>query len=268
MANAEEEKRVRQPPMANFVFEEEEEVPLQEKAQSLEKGDVSLVLRREQQDTWRTALYVRGHLVDLQKELEKFIESGKANRLYVKDPPGCGKTCFLYPWARPLSFLKNKRVLVVQFREKDSCFIWIRDPKGSASFCQRELQSSSTRPVGGKRGCVEKLCEQMVPKYRRRLIQAYVSFQTLFVLAFEPPIFEKGLAFPAGTIWRSLSPVERRALRAVVTARSTERIGKTFMVVYIKEMIRGNFDCFDFFFMRQRKNLWHEAFFVAPLSTK
>jgi hypothetical protein len=62
--------------------------------------------------------------------MKEFWNNEIKSTLYVKGPPGCGKTCFLYLWARFRSVKDNKRVLIVQFRPKD-CFIWIREAGGA-----------------------------------------------------------------------------------------------------------------------------------------
>jgi hypothetical protein len=94
-------------------------------------------------------LYIRGHLVTVQKKLDDFLKNEKHNQLYITGPPGCGKTCFMYLWARRLSVLQQKRVLIVQFREKEPGIIWIREADGALwrmdeaidrSLLEREVQ--------------------------------------------------------------------------------------------------------------------------------
>ena len=123
----------------SFVQEEEPDLELELQPPNgsvsvyksvLQEGDVSTVVRREGGARWTSVLYIRAHLVAVQKELDNFIQSQQLDQLYITGPPGCGKTCFLYLWARRLSVLDNKRVLIIQFREKQPGFIWIRDSSG------------------------------------------------------------------------------------------------------------------------------------------
>ena len=108
--------------------------------------DVSLVSRREGSRTWNSVLYIREHLVHVQKKLDAFIKSERKDQLYVTGPPGCGKTCFLYLWARRLSVLGNKmRVLIVQFREKQTNFIWIREPGGALWRMEQAIEPEELR---------------------------------------------------------------------------------------------------------------------------
>jgi hypothetical protein len=66
----------------------------------------------------------------VQKKLDDFMNNKNLNQLYITGAPGCGKTCFMYLWARRLSVLQKKRVLIIQFREKQPGFIWIREADG------------------------------------------------------------------------------------------------------------------------------------------
>jgi hypothetical protein len=127
--------------MEGFVLEDAE--PSLQPAEAAKKGDVSLVYRREQEKAWCSVLYIRKPLVDLQAKLDGFIADGSnKSRCYIRGPPGSGKTCFLYLWARRYSVLNQKRVLIVQFREKDSCFIWIRERDGSLYKMDEAIASS------------------------------------------------------------------------------------------------------------------------------
>ena len=126
--------------MEGFVLEDE---PSLQPAEAVKKGDVSLVYRREQEKAWCSVLYIRQPLVDLQAKLDCFVADGsKKSRCYIRGPPGSGKTCFLYLWARFYSVLNQKRLLIVQFREKDSCFIWIRERDGSLYRMDEAVESS------------------------------------------------------------------------------------------------------------------------------
>ena len=100
--------------MEGFVAEEEVAmVPVPMRA--VQKGEVSLVSRREGDIIWTSVLYIREHLVDVQTNLDDFLQHERMNKLYISGPPGCGKTCFLYLWARFVAILEKKRVLIVQF---------------------------------------------------------------------------------------------------------------------------------------------------------
>jgi predicted ATPase len=115
--------------MHGFV-QEEEPPTLITADRPFEKGDVSTVARREGVATWTSVLYIRGELVTVQKNLDSFMNDKTLNQLYITGPSGCGKTSFLYLWARRLSVLQKKRVLIIQFREGQSSFIWIREENG------------------------------------------------------------------------------------------------------------------------------------------
>jgi hypothetical protein len=128
--------------MGDFVLEEEPPA-LITPDKLFEEGDVSAVTRREGSTTWTSVLYIRGHLVAVLKELDDFMESERLNQLlYITGAPGCGKTCFLYLWARRLSVLKYKRVLLIQFRETEACFIWIREADGVLWRMNKSIDAS------------------------------------------------------------------------------------------------------------------------------
>ena len=133
--------------MENFV-QETDEPALEPSDRTAEKGDVSLVFRREAEVSTTRVLYIREHLVDVQKELDDFMERPNKSQMYVTGPPGCGKTCFLYLWARRLSVQeKKKRVLIVQFREKQTCFIWIRERGGALWRMNEAIRPSKLEEV-------------------------------------------------------------------------------------------------------------------------
>ena len=129
--------------LANFV-KEDKEPPLQPNA-PVKEGSVSLVFRREPDSVWTSVLYIRKHLVCVQRLLDEFIQSDRKNRYYITGPPGCGKTCFLYLWARRVAVLKKNRVLIVQFREKDSCFVWIREADGVLWRMNESIEAEDLR---------------------------------------------------------------------------------------------------------------------------
>lgn len=131
--------------LANFV-KEDQEPPLQPNAPvPLVEGSVSLVFRREPDSAWTSVLYVRKHLVGVQTLLDEFMQSDRKNRYYITGPPGCGKTCFLYLWARRFAVQKKKRVLILQFREKDGCFIWIREADGVLWRMNKAIEAEDLR---------------------------------------------------------------------------------------------------------------------------
>jgi hypothetical protein len=115
-----------------FIHETEPSLPDNNDCRGLERSKVFLVSRREGYYAWESVLYIRKHLVDLEKKIMKeFWNNPNKSTLYVQGSPGCGKTCFFYLWARLLcSCHENKRVLIIQFREIESCFIWIREANG------------------------------------------------------------------------------------------------------------------------------------------
>lgn len=123
------------------IFETEDEEPPLPNA-PLEEGSVWPVFCREPDFAWTSTLYIREHLVHIQSLLDEFIQSDRKNRYYITGPPGCGKTCFLYLWARHFAALNKKRVLIVQFREKDSCFIWIREADGVLWRLNKSIKAS------------------------------------------------------------------------------------------------------------------------------
>lgn len=124
-----------------FVLEDAE--PSLQPAEAVKKGDVSLVYRREHEKAWCSVLYIGQPLVDLQAKLDGFVANGsEKSRCYIRGPPGSGKTCFLYLWARLYSVLNQKRVLIVQFREKESSFVWIRERDGGLYKMGKAIESS------------------------------------------------------------------------------------------------------------------------------
>jgi hypothetical protein len=110
---------------------EEEELALPTNS-AFERKKIFLVFRREQKRTWNSALYIRKHLVDFEETLMKdFWNNQNRSIAYVTGSPGCGKTCFFYLWARLRSVNEGKRVLIIQFRENGTCYIWIRETNGT-----------------------------------------------------------------------------------------------------------------------------------------
>jgi hypothetical protein len=73
------------------------------------------------------------------KELNDFYQGEKLT-MYVKGPPGSGKTCFISLWARMLRANEGKRVLMVQTRPSGTCVILILEINGddSAKSCVPE----------------------------------------------------------------------------------------------------------------------------------
>ena len=127
-----------------FVEVEEEELALPTNS-TFERKKVFSVFRREMGECWNSMVYIRKHLVDFEKTLMKdFWNHQHRSIAYVTGPPGCGKTCFFYLWARLLSVNERKRVLIIQFRTGAICYIWIRETNGTLwrmdqGICTNEL---------------------------------------------------------------------------------------------------------------------------------
>jgi hypothetical protein len=69
--------------MEGFVHEEEEAMaPMR----PVREGDVSLVSRRESDASWTSVLYMRKHLVDVQNNLDEFLQHEKMSQ-------------FVHPWS-------------------------------------------------------------------------------------------------------------------------------------------------------------------------
>ena len=131
----------------DLFAKEENEPPLQQAQRKVQRGDVALVFRREGEISWTSALYIREHLISVQQQLDDFFQDGSKKRLYVRGPPGCGKTCFCLLWARQLSVRDERRVLIIQFRPKESCLIWIREADGSLWRMNKFVDSDDLRAL-------------------------------------------------------------------------------------------------------------------------
>ena len=77
------------------------------------------------------------------------------SQLYISGPPGCGKTCFLYLWARFVAILEKKRVLIVQFWEQHSCFVWIREPDGNLWQLEEPIDPCNLQYAGHAEQCCD-----------------------------------------------------------------------------------------------------------------
>ena len=123
------------------------------------KGDVALVFRQEIGSTWTSVLYIREHLVDVQTRLDDFVTDESKTKMYVTGPPGCGKTCFCLQWARRFSVLEKKRVFIIQFREYEACWIWIREANGALHRMKK--------PANKKKldGVVERVIEEQTTPF-------------------------------------------------------------------------------------------------------
>jgi len=95
-------------------------------------GRVFAATRREGKKAFTSVLYVREHLVRVHEKVMQFWNDDGKSELFVKGPPGSGKTCFFYLWARLLSVVHEKRVLIIQFRQSAACYIWIREKEDGA----------------------------------------------------------------------------------------------------------------------------------------
>ena len=115
-----------------------------ELSRTLEQGDVYSVRMVDELGALRDIpLFIRGHLVHQEKKLQKFLGGQKFSpskakksrlKLYITGPPGCGKTVFTTllahryaAGATAASPNKNKRVLMIMFREVAPCQIFIID---------------------------------------------------------------------------------------------------------------------------------------------
>ena len=119
----------------------------------LRAGDVALVARSEGLGDFTSVLYIRQHLVDhVQPVLDTFMADRQKRLLYVTGPPGCGKTCFLYLWARLYAVENRMRVLIVQFRENHGILVWVRERNGVLS---RAKDDTSIEPTEWKQMVVD-----------------------------------------------------------------------------------------------------------------
>mmetsp|Transcript_24577 Transcript_24577/g.68053 ORF Transcript_24577/g.68053 Transcript_24577/m.68053 type:complete len:588 (-) Transcript_24577:140-1903(-) len=126
-------------------FIQEQETPLPEDVE-FGHSKVFSVSRREGDDVWESVLYVRRFLARFEEKVAKELWKNQSkSRLYVNGPPGCGKTCFFYLWARLRSVQDNARVLIVQFREKEPCFIWIREAGGKLWRLNEAIEAADLR---------------------------------------------------------------------------------------------------------------------------
>lgn len=129
----------------DLFVKEENEPPLQQAERKVKRGDVALVSRQEGEILWTSVLYIRKHLISVQQKLDDFFQDGVKKRLYIRGPPGCGKTCFCLLWARQLSVRDRRRVLIIQFRPKESCLIWIQEADGTLWRMNRFVDSDDLR---------------------------------------------------------------------------------------------------------------------------
>ena len=98
--------------------------------------------RREFGKTTQPRLFLREHLVEQAKELDKFFLSMEKMRLYVTGAPGSGKTTFFLLYAFKRVTEKNERALVVQYRQSQLCEIMIFS-RGSIKRLSEELSSKT-----------------------------------------------------------------------------------------------------------------------------
>ena len=97
-----------------------------------QRSNVFSVFRREGSNEFNSVVFVREHLVQVEeKVMKEFWNNSNKTTLYVNGPPGCGKTCFFYLWARLRSVKEGKRVLIVQYRKTEATHLWIRELDGT-----------------------------------------------------------------------------------------------------------------------------------------
>lgn len=56
-------------------------------------------------------LHMRAHLADKETALNEFVLNNYLCEMYVAGAPGCGKTSFVYYWARNFAAKAAKRIL-------------------------------------------------------------------------------------------------------------------------------------------------------------
>ena len=115
--------------MEGYIKEDEPPLPTDKDMKQSKVFSIG-TSRREGGNEFNSVLFVRHELVRLHQRVMAFWNDPRKVKLYVKGPPGCGKTCFFYLWARLRSVQEDKSVLIIQFRPLESSFIWIREKGG------------------------------------------------------------------------------------------------------------------------------------------
>ncbi len=93
-----------------FQFEaRKDEYPIPD---DIKEGDVVTITFSHRGRVWVVPLYIRQDWVDQLAKLESFMNNDRKRKLYVTGAQGCGKTCFLWMWARML-MKRGRRVLLI-----------------------------------------------------------------------------------------------------------------------------------------------------------
>jgi Ni2+-binding GTPase involved in maturation of urease and hydrogenase len=109
----------------------------------LKKDELVQVFRQEGDIIKLTPLFIRKHLVEQRDILSTFLSSKKYNQLYVSGPPGCGKTSFIWLWARMHAANEKKRALVIQYRPRNACHVFRFEADGRI-FRKRSISYEHT----------------------------------------------------------------------------------------------------------------------------
>ena len=129
--------------MEGFVSEVEEPLP---EDRDFVPSKVFLVSRREEERKFNSVVFVREDLAQFEnKVMNEFWSRNDKSILYVRGPPGCGKTCFFHLWARLRSIEEGKSVLLIQFRDNGSSRIWIREADGNLWLMQEAIEKDNLK---------------------------------------------------------------------------------------------------------------------------
>ncbi len=72
----------------------------------------------------KVPLYIRQNWVDRLSNVKSFVNNDLKRKLYVTGAQGCGKTCFLWMWARML-MKQGRRVLSIRYQKMDVCALHV-----------------------------------------------------------------------------------------------------------------------------------------------
>ena len=90
---------------------------------NMDKATVVQGWRREAGKTTIQKIFLRQHLIDQIKEMDKFMNQEEKTRMYVSGPPGCGKTTFFLFYFTQWARTNQKCGLIVQYRDLTQCEI-------------------------------------------------------------------------------------------------------------------------------------------------